>query len=72
MACNWLRANYESYPGALVSTAKVHQEYVMWLQRRGGPMAVPVNPGPFVACVKKVFPYSDLVVNGPESQISGM
>ena len=66
-----MRANYEPYPGALVFTAKVHQEYVLWLQRRGGPTAVPVAPSVFVNCIRKVFPYSELVANGQESQISG-
>jgi len=71
VACNWLRANYEQYPGALVSTAKVHQEYSMWLHRRGGQNAMAVTPSAFVACVRRVFPYSEIVANGQDSQIQG-
>lgn len=71
MASNWLRANYEPYPGALVQTAKAHQEYCLWLQRRAG-NAVQVQPGTFVACVRKVFPYSELIMMGAESHISGI
>ncbi|XP_067945739.1 AT-rich interactive domain-containing protein 2-like [Watersipora subatra] len=72
VSCNWLRANYEPYPGLLISTAKVYQEYIHWLQRRGGPAAVPVPTSSFVASVKKAFPYSDVSMHGQESQISGM
>ena len=66
-----MRANYEPYPGALVFTAKVYQENVLWLQRPGGPTAVPLAPSVFVNCLEKVFPYSELVANGQENQISG-
>lgn len=72
VACNWLRANYEPCADAIVTTAKVHQEYSTWLQRRAVNGATAVQGSTFVACIKRVFPCSELVVNGPESQISGI